>query len=100
MHYDRRFPATINAARSAALVRDVASSAAHGLQVVHHEPSMGGEDFAFMLQSVPGCYFWLGAGGESGFCGLHSPRYDFNDSLLPIGVSLWVDIVRRSLIDS
>jgi hippurate hydrolase len=58
------------------------------------EPSMASEDFAFMLKAVPGCYFWLGAGGQHG---LHSPRYDFNDELLPIGAAIWVSLIRETL---
>ncbi len=54
------------------------------------DPSMGGEDFAFMLEEVPGSYLWLGQGGDFD---LHHPQYDFNDVLLPVGASLWVELV-------
>ncbi len=60
-------------------------------------PSMGSEDFAFMQQQNPGCYLWLGNGpGENG-CLLHNPHYDFNDDILPIGVSYWVKLVEMRL---
>lgn len=93
--YERRYPATINHPASAQLVREVA--AAIPLSVVDSPPTMGGEDFAYMLQAVPGCYLWLGAGRAGDNPGLHSPRYDFNDAVLPAGVQLWVSLVRRCL---
>jgi hippurate hydrolase len=69
------------------------------------EPSMGAEDFAFMLQKKPGCYVFLGNGeGEHrvhghglGPCQLHNSSYDFNDQLLPIGASYWVRLVEMGL---
>lgn len=69
------------------------------------EPTMGAEDFAFMLQAKPGCYVFLGngdgahrAGGHGlGPCQLHNGSYDFNDQLLPIGASYWVRLAEMSL---
>ena len=49
-----------------------------------------------MLQKVPGCYLWLGS-GRPGCDGLHSPRFDFNDDLLPVGTALWVELVTAQL---
>ncbi len=60
-------------------------------------PSMGSEDFAYMLQEKPGCYIWLGNGMSSGDCLLHNPHYDFNDEILPIGVQYWVRLVELGL---
>ena len=60
-------------------------------------PSMGAEDFAYMLQEKPGCYVWLGNGPGTGGCSLHNPHYDFNDELLTLGASYWVQLVRRWL---
>ena len=55
------------------------------------------EDFAYMLEAVPGCYFMLGNGvGRHGKM-LHSPDYDFNDELLVIGAALWGRMVERFL---
>ena len=67
------------------------------LSVIDSPPSMGAEDFAYMLRAVPGCYLWLGAARQGENPGLHSPRYDFNDDVLPAGVALWVSLVRRCL---
>lgn len=69
------------------------------------EPTMGAEDFAFMLQAKPGCYVFIGngdgdhrAGGHGlGPCQLHNGSYDFNDQLLPIGASYWVKLVETGL---
>ncbi|MDB5748448.1 MAG: amidohydrolase [Massilia sp.] len=69
------------------------------------EPTMGAEDFAFMLQARPGCYVFIGngdgdhrAGGHGlGPCQLHNGSYDFNDHLLPIGASYWVRLVETGL---
>jgi amidohydrolase len=93
--YERRYPATINDLASAKLIRDVAG--AIGLRVVESPPTMGAEDFAYMLRAVPGCYLWLGAARAGENPGLHSARYDFNDDALPAGVELWVSLVRRCL---
>jgi hippurate hydrolase len=69
------------------------------------EPTMGAEDFAYMLQAKPGCYVFIGngegdhraAGHGLGPCQLHNASYDFNDQLLPIGASYWVRLVEMSL---
>ena len=60
-------------------------------------PSMGSEDFAYMLQERPGCYVWLGVGSTEKDCMLHSSNYDFNDDVLPIGASYWVKLVENEL---
>jgi len=65
------------------------------------EPTMGAEDFAFMLQEKPGCYVFIGngegahreAGHGLGPCTLHNGSYDFNDDLLPLGATYWVNLV-------
>lgn len=93
--YQRRYPATINDPASAKLLREVAGEVP--LSVIDSRPSMGGEDFAYMLRAVPGSYLWLGAARPGENPGLHSPRYDFNDDVLPAGVALWVSLVRRCL---
>ena len=59
--------------------------------------SMGAEDFAYMLHEKPGCYVWIGNGLGAGGCMLHNPHYDFNDTILPLGVAYWVELVKRML---
>ncbi len=60
------------------------------------EPSMGAEDFSFMLQTKPGAYMRIGQGGE-GSCFLHNGRYDFNDDILPLGSALHAGIIEQSM---
>ena len=93
--YQRRYPATINSAAEAAVARDVAAEM--GLYTATAAPSMASEDFAFMLNEVPGAYIWLGAAREGENPGLHSAKFDFNDAVLPVGAEFWVRLVRRVL---
>ena len=65
-------------------------------------PSMGGEDFGAMLLERPGCYIWMGQGepdqaSSNHNFGLHTPRYDFNDEIIPLGIEYWARIVEESL---
>ncbi|WP_264667361.1 M20 aminoacylase family protein [Azospirillum fermentarium] len=98
LRYERRYPATVNTAESTDLARRAAALVVgeSGLDL-DPMPSMGAEDFAFMLQKRPGCYIWLGAGPSDGGRNLHSPHYDFNDDILPIGVSYWVRLAQTVL---
>ena len=95
--YERIYPATINTADEANFAGDVAESLVGAEHVVRDlEPSMGAEDFSFMLQSKPGAYLRLGQGGE-GNSFLHNSRYDFNDDILPLGSALHVGLVEQSM---
>ncbi len=94
--YERGYPATINSD----LETDHAAQAASrllGPDNVRRDkgPSMGSEDFAYMLEKKPGSYIWLGAGEDR--AQLHSPHYDFNDEILPIGVGYWSALVEDQL---
>lgn len=93
--YQRLYPATINSAKEADFAVRVAQWLV-GADNVNDElpPSMGSEDFAFMLQARPGAYLRLGQGGP---CGLHQPRYDFNDEILPLGSALFAALVEQGL---
>ena len=97
IRYERRYPATINNPEAARMLRTIAGTAPTNLSVVDAGPSMGSEDFAFMLQAVPGCYLWLGTAQFESGPGLHSAHFDFNDDALPLGVGLWMSVVRESL---
>lgn len=98
MMYERRYPPTINeAVATKAAYRAAANVSGEDKIVSNPTPSMGAEDFAFMLHEKPGCYVWLGNGpGESG-CMLHNPHYDFNDDILTIGASYWARLVELEL---
>jgi hippurate hydrolase len=96
--YERRYPATVNTAAEAALAHRAAVRVVGEANIdTQPTPSMGAEDFSFMLRKKPGCYVWLGNGSAEGGRNLHSPRYDFNDEVLPIGVSYWVSLVETLL---
>ena len=85
-------PATLNDPAMAALARE-GVRASLGDVLRDSPPSMGGEDFSYFLQEVPGAYFWLGLGMERG--GLHNPRFDFNDAAIATGVAAFAGIVER-----
>jgi amidohydrolase len=55
----------------------------------NHEPTMGSEDFAYMLQQRPGCYIFIGNGDAEGTCMVHNAGYDFNDDAIETGVAYW-----------
>jgi amidohydrolase len=94
--YERRYPATINTAREAALAATVAATMDPAVQI-DGRPSMASDDFGFLLQRCPGAYIWLGAQDEQHREPLHSPLYDFNDGILGIGARYWVDLIETAL---
>ncbi|MEO8753452.1 MAG: M20 aminoacylase family protein [Casimicrobiaceae bacterium] len=84
--YERVYPATINHYREAMFAADVAESLIGPDNVVRNlDPSMGAEDFSFMLEAKPGAFARLGQGGAEGGCFLHNSTYDFNDAVIPLG---------------
>jgi amidohydrolase len=98
LRYERRYPPTVN---SPAETDTAAATAAEivGDANVDRDlaPTMGSEDFAFMLQAKPGAYVFIGNGTGEKSVGLHNPHYDFNDEILPIGASYWARLVERIL---
>ncbi|MFD1895150.1 MULTISPECIES: M20/M25/M40 family metallo-hydrolase [Comamonadaceae] len=81
--------------------RDIAYQIVGKDRVVDQGPLMlGSEDFAYMLQEVPGCYFFVGngAGDAMGACAVHNPKYDFNDTLIGVGASYWVALTNQFLV--
>jgi hippurate hydrolase len=96
-HYDS-YPATINSDTESGLAAMAAAQVVGNGNVNHHPaPSMGAEDFAYMLSVRPGCYVWMGNGPGAGGCLLHNPQYDFNDAALGVGASYWVKLVEGQL---
>ncbi len=106
--FQRNYPPTVNSAAEAAFARAVAQEVVGPALTLEQEPTMGAEDFAYMLQARPGAYLFLGngdgahrsaygAGHDAGPCTLHNPHYDFNDGLIPVGASYWVELARRWL---
>ncbi|MBI5781187.1 MAG: amidohydrolase [Rhodocyclales bacterium] len=98
IEWDEGYPPTINTVEEAARCAE-AAAALVGEQSVRREepPSMGAEDFAFFLQHRPGAYVWIGNGEGEGGCLLHSPHYDFNDEILPLGAAYWAMLATRVL---
>ena len=103
--FERNYPPTINHAAESDLARQVIADIVGPSNVQLQEPTMGAEDFSYMLQAVPGAYCFIGNGdgthremghGE-GPCTLHNPNYDFNDHLIPLGGTYWVRLVERFL---
>jgi len=98
LKYDRLYPPTINHDRHAAFVADVAEALVGSDNVFRNlEPSMGAEDFSFMLQARPGAFARLGQGGAEGGCFLHNSKYDFNDQVIPLGAGLLAAIAERAM---
>ncbi|WP_322996623.1 M20 aminoacylase family protein [Castellaniella sp.] len=105
-HFSREYPATINHPAETDLSTQVLTDLVGANHVrTGVRPSMGAEDFAFMLQARPGCYIWIGNGeGDHrtpghglGPCTLHNSSYDFNDDLIPLGAAYWVMLAHRFL---
>ena len=104
--FHRNYPPLINHAKETAFAVEVLQAIVGAEKVnAQVEPTMGAEDFAFMLQGKPGCYVFIGngegdhrsAGHGLGPCNLHNPSYDFNDDLLPIGATYWVRLAETFL---
>jgi hippurate hydrolase len=85
--------------------RGVMSRLVGAQNVLEFEPTMGAEDFSYFLQAKPGAYFLIGNGDgahrehghAAGPCMLHNPSYDFNDALIPLGATLWVQLAEQWL---
>jgi amidohydrolase len=103
--FSRNYPPTVNHVEETEFVKQVMCGLAGAQNVQEFEPTMGAEDFSYYLLNKPGCYFLIGNGDGShrasghglGPCTLHNPSYDFNDELIPIGATLWVQIAQQWL---
>ncbi|MEH3086088.1 MAG: M20 family metallopeptidase [Xylophilus ampelinus] len=103
--FHRNYPPTVNHPREAEFLRGVAAGIVGEANATPQEPTMGAEDFSYMLQACPGAYAFLGNGDGAhradghgvGPCMLHNPSYDFNDELIPLGATLWVRTVEEWL---
>ena len=101
----RNYPPTINSVKEAGFARQVMASIVGADNVAVQEPTMGAEDFSYMLLAKPGCYSFIGNGEGAhrdighggGPCTLHNPSYDFNDDLIPLGATYWVRLAEAWL---
>jgi hippurate hydrolase len=96
--YRHRYPATVNEPGQTAIAARAAGEVVGADRLAPDlPPNLASEDFAFMLQARPGCYLCVGNGPADGGRGLHSPHYDFNDEILPVGAAYWVRLVETIL---
>jgi hippurate hydrolase len=100
------YPPTVNHAEQAEFAASVLDDVVGAANVKRDlEPTMGAEDFAYMLKAKPGAYIFIGngegghrvAGHGMGPCMLHNPSYDFNDELIPLGATFWIRLVEKAL---
>jgi len=90
-----KYPPTINSKKESEFATKVAINMVGEKNVITDiDPSMGGEDFSYLLNNKPGSYLYIGQGDQNHKSHLHTTKYDFNDNLLPIGVNYWVDLVK------
>ena len=98
VQYLRGYPATVNSAREAAFAAAVGERIfGAGNVVTNPTPTMGGEDFSYMLLERPGAYVFLGQGGGPSGCFLHNPNFDFNDDVIPLGAGYLAALVEAAL---
>ena len=106
LDFQRKYPPTVNTPAETNFCAQVMEDIVGANRVQRDvPPSMGAEDFAFMLQHKPGCYVWIGNGSGGhramghgmGPCNLHNGSYDFNDDLIPLGGTYWVELARKWL---
>ncbi|MBE7366291.1 M20 aminoacylase family protein [Ramlibacter pallidus] len=103
--FHRNYPPTVNSKAEAEFARGVMASIVGEQNVREQEPTMGAEDFAFMLEAKPGAYCFISNGDGShrefghgpGPCVIHNPSYDFNDDLIPLGATYWVRLAEEWL---
>jgi hippurate hydrolase len=105
LEFVRNYPPTVNTAREVEFARSVMAGIVGSERVGVQEPTMGAEDFSYMLMAKPGCYAFISNGDGAhramghggGPCVLHNPSYDFNDALLPLGATYWVRLAEAWL---
>ena len=91
-----KYPPTINSKKESEFAAKIAKKMVGEENVnTNIDPSMGGEDFSYLLNKKPGSYLYIGQGDENHKAHLHTTKYDFNDNLLPIGVNYWVNLVKN-----
>jgi hippurate hydrolase len=98
MEYKRGYPPLVNTDAAVSHAAQAAAAAVGADNVVtDFKPSLGCEDFAYMVRAASGCYAWVGAGQAGPGEGLHGDRYVFNDEIVPIVLRYWTDLVPRVL---
>jgi hippurate hydrolase len=97
--YRRGVPATVNHPAQTGIAAAAARAVVGEAQVGSHEPVTGAEDFSLMLEARPGAFMFLGGGTgpEGSSANLHTPHFDFNDDIIPLGVGYWASVVEQEL---
>jgi len=96
IQYSRKYPATINHKKESIFAGNVAKELVGEKNVFTDvEPSMGGEDFSYLLNEKPGSYLYIGQKDNNHNAHLHTTQYDFNDNLLPLGVNYWIKLIKE-----
>ncbi len=88
------YPATVNAPAQTEAAREAARLVVGEAGLAKLDPTMGAEDFSYMLRRVPGCYVWLGAHSKGM---LHDTTFDFDDNIIPLGMQFFINVVRLRL---
>ncbi|WP_373086177.1 M20 aminoacylase family protein [Sneathiella sp.] len=98
VEYERGYPSTVNHEKET-LIAARAATEVVGVDNVNMDTPvrMGSEDFSYMLEACPGCYFFLGTNDETHFHSAHHPEFDFNDEVLSVGASLWAKLVEQQM---
>jgi len=97
LNYRAAYPALVNDREQTEFAMRVAEEVVGEQNVGKARLLLASEDFAFMLEKVPGCYLLIGNGEEKGGCMIHNSNYDFNDDILPVGTSFWVRLAESFL---
>ncbi|MCZ4280444.1 M20 family metallopeptidase [Kiloniella laminariae] len=93
--YQRNYPVVVNHEKETAFAADIASEISGEQRVnTNANPTMGGEDFAYMLNARPGSFIFLGNGDTAP---VHHPKYNFNDEIIPVGCSYWARLVETAM---
>ena len=101
LEYEKGYPATVNHEKETAIAMDIAREVVDPAMIdADIAPTMGGEDFSYMLEQRPGAFIWIGGGKTDNDPGLHHPEYDFNDEVLTLGASFWSKLVETELTKS
>jgi hippurate hydrolase len=103
--FERNYPPLINHVAETEFARSAMVDLVGAENVLEFDATMGAEDFSYFLQAKPGAYLLIGngegthrpAGHAVGPCSLHNPSYDFNDALIPVGATLWVQLAEKWL---
>ena len=98
LDYENGYPATVNHEKETMKAMEIAKEVVDPSMIDGDiPPTMGGEDFSYMLQERPGAFIWIGGGKTDSDPALHHPQYDFNDDVLPLGASYWSKLVETEL---